>query len=269
MATAGEIAQAALKRILVQAGDAPLEADEYQDFFEAMNQYMDSLEALNIKLGYTHVDQTSDPMTVPAGAIRGIIANMAIEVSADYNATISPGLANQAKRGMQAMRRLGRVTVESKFPTNLPMGSGTERERDFRFYTLQDLALLSLNGNTRATTIGTTDVAVPVVGFWNVEVSKGLVGDIDGLIQNAGRSEVDLDVNISLKATGNSTYTFTLFKNGAEVITSVASALTSTPTDLTLAKLVTFNVGDFLQIWVEDDLATEDVTVTNAQFRVS
>ena len=37
MATVAQVAKASLQRILVQASEAPLEADEYADFIFAMN----------------------------------------------------------------------------------------------------------------------------------------------------------------------------------------------------------------------------------------
>jgi hypothetical protein len=60
MATVAQVAKASLQRILVQASEAPLEADEYQDFIFAMNNYMMSLDAQGIHLGYTEVSNLSD-----------------------------------------------------------------------------------------------------------------------------------------------------------------------------------------------------------------
>jgi hypothetical protein len=84
MATVAQVAKASLQRILVQASEAPLEPDEYQDYIFALNNYMTQLDAQGIVLGYTVVDSLGDEVTVPTGALRGIIANMAIEVAPDY-----------------------------------------------------------------------------------------------------------------------------------------------------------------------------------------
>ena len=126
MATVAQVANAALKRILVQAADAPLEADEYQDFIFALNNYMLALDAEGITLGYTEVEDLGDEVTVPTGALRGIIANMAIEVAPDYNGTISPALAQAAADGLQAMRIIGQTISASSMPSTLPIGSGNE-----------------------------------------------------------------------------------------------------------------------------------------------
>lgn len=136
MATVAQVATASLKRILVQAADAPLEADEYQDFIFALNNFMLALDAEGITLGYTEVSDLGDEVTVPAGALRGIIANMAIEVAPDYNGTVSPALVNAAAEGMQVMRIIGQTISAASYPSTLPIGSGNEGGQfaDRKFY---------------------------------------------------------------------------------------------------------------------------------------
>lgn len=126
MATVAQVAKASLQRILVQASEAPLEADEYQDFIFAMNNYMAQLDAQGISLGYTEVSDLGDEVTIPTGALRGLIANMAIEVSPDYGGVISQGLIAAAQQGLQSMRILGQRIQTSKNPSTLPLGSGNE-----------------------------------------------------------------------------------------------------------------------------------------------
>ena len=41
MATAGDVIKGALKRIMVQAEDAPLEASDYADGLDYLNGFMD------------------------------------------------------------------------------------------------------------------------------------------------------------------------------------------------------------------------------------
>jgi hypothetical protein len=137
MATVAQVANAALKRILVQAADAPLEADEYQDFIFALNNYMLALDAEGITLGFTEVSDLGDEVTIPTGALRGVIANMAIEVAPDYNGTISPALVTAAAQGLQAMRIIGQTISPTSYPSTLPIGSGNEGANTFntsRFY---------------------------------------------------------------------------------------------------------------------------------------
>ena len=128
MATVAQVAKAALQRILVQASEAALEPDEYQDFIFAMNNYMAQLDAQGISLGYTEVSDLGDTVTIPTGALRGLIANMAIEVSPDYGGVVSDGLVLAARQGLQTMRTIGQRIRASALPSTLPLGSGNEDE---------------------------------------------------------------------------------------------------------------------------------------------
>lgn len=128
MATVAQVAKAALQRILVQASEAPLEPDEYQDFIFAMNNYMAQLDAQGVSLGYTEVSDLGDTVTIPAGALRGLIANMAIEVAPDYGGVVSEALVLAARQGLQTMRTIGQIITASALPSTLPLGSGNEDE---------------------------------------------------------------------------------------------------------------------------------------------
>ena len=87
---------------------------------------MTSLAASGINLGYTVVSNLSDTVTIPVGALRGLIANMAVEVAPDYSAPISEALALAAREGLTAMRMLGQTMAGSRYPSTLPVGSGNE-----------------------------------------------------------------------------------------------------------------------------------------------
>ena len=124
MAKVAQVAKAALQRILVQASESPLEASEYQDFIFSMNNFMLDLDARGVSLGYTEVSDLGDDVTIPTGALRGLIANMAIEVAPDYGGEISQGLALAASAGMKTMIRLGNIITQTEYPATLPRGSG-------------------------------------------------------------------------------------------------------------------------------------------------
>lgn len=126
MATVEQVAKAALNRIMVQGSEAPLEADEYQDFIFAMNNFMAQLAAQGINLGYTEVDSIQDEVTIPTGALRGLIANMALEVAPDYGGVVTAELQLAAANGAQTMRLLGQHIKPSRYPSTLPIGSGNE-----------------------------------------------------------------------------------------------------------------------------------------------
>ena len=127
MATAAQVIKASLQRILVQASEAELEADEYQDAIFALNNMMLDWDASGLNLGFTEVSSLADDITVPTGALRGIIANLAIEVAPDYNGQITEGLANAASEGLKTIRKIAVGIPVSKFPCTLPIGSGNSQ----------------------------------------------------------------------------------------------------------------------------------------------
>jgi hypothetical protein len=124
MATVAQVAKASLQRILVQKSEADLEPDEYQDYIFALNNWMLALEAEGVSLGFTEVSDLGDVLTVPAGALRGIIANMAIEVAPDYGGNVTAALQQAAMDGMRVMRLIGQSVPTSNYPCTLPTGSG-------------------------------------------------------------------------------------------------------------------------------------------------
>ena len=126
MATAGQIIESALKRILVQPSEAPIEPDEYQDGIDALNRMMLALDADGVQLGFTEVTSTASVVTTPIGALRGIIANLAIELSPDFGGQVTQELRDIAKAGLVTMRKLGTTVTASALPSTLPRGSGNE-----------------------------------------------------------------------------------------------------------------------------------------------
>lgn len=124
--TAAQVLKASLQSILVQASEAPLEADEYQDTIFAMNNFMFDLAANGVNLGYTEVSDLADEITIPTGALRGLIANVAIEMAPEFGGVISEALAVRATSGIKTMRHLGLTLGPSAYPYTLPRGSGNE-----------------------------------------------------------------------------------------------------------------------------------------------
>lgn len=163
MATAAQVIKAALQRILVQGSDAPLEADEYQDAVFALNNMMLAWDAEGIALGFTEITDLGDEVTVPNGALRGVIANLAVEVAPDYNGVISQGLAIAADEGLKVCRLVGQSITASAYPETLPIGSGNEdaslRARNWHFYEDSEAEILGETSGTVGLESGTEDAA--------------------------------------------------------------------------------------------------------------
>jgi hypothetical protein len=75
METAGTLIVDSLQDLVVQAAEADLEQSEIQAALRYMNRYMFRLAAGGVNLGFTEVSSTSDPITIPLGALDGLRAN--------------------------------------------------------------------------------------------------------------------------------------------------------------------------------------------------
>lgn len=126
MATVAQVSKASLQKILVQGSEAPLEADELQDFIFTMNNFMTDLDANGVALGYTVVSNLGDEVTIPTGALRGLIYNMAKEMAPEFDAQVTPAIVSIAAAGLETMRKLGQNIPTSFYPGTLPVGSGNE-----------------------------------------------------------------------------------------------------------------------------------------------
>jgi hypothetical protein len=161
MATAAQVIKASLQRILAQASEADLEPDEYQDAIFALNNYMLDLDASGVTLGFTEINNLGEEVTVPPGALRGIIANLAIEVAPDYNGQITPGLTRAASDGLRTMRKLGVGTPITSLPCTLPIGSGNDygNLRISPFYQCSEAEILAETTGSISLESGTNEAA--------------------------------------------------------------------------------------------------------------
>jgi len=269
--TAGRVIERALKRILVGAADASPEADEYADALDDLNDMMAALESRGIRLGYTVVDNVSDTVTVPTGAVHGIIANLAVMVAPDYHAAVSPSLAQQAKEGMDVLRELGSAKIRTQYPSTLPRGAGNwdtyQYSGDALFYGNAVFGILSMSGNTLATDVTAADTPVLVAGEWTHVDGVGMRTDVAGRIQSLQDADVSVTATITLSATGTGAYTFRLMHNGVSIDTATET-LSATPATVTISKAVTLAPRDYLEIYVEGDGHMVDPTIADAQFEV-
>lgn len=122
--TVEQVIRPALQELMAQGSETPLEADEYRDCILKLNMWMADLEARGVDLGYTPVDSLSDIVTVPDGAIFGIVSNLAILMAPQFGAMPSNELYRSAKRGMNTIYKLGQVIIDTEYPETLPRGSG-------------------------------------------------------------------------------------------------------------------------------------------------
>jgi len=126
MATVDQVANSSFNWILERDAVIPVTDAEIDDFVFSMNNYMLGLDAENVTLGYTVVTGRNDEVTVPAGALRGVVANMAVEIAPSYDAIVTPRLDKIAMDSLKQMRILGQTIGDTHYPSTLPIGSGNE-----------------------------------------------------------------------------------------------------------------------------------------------
>ena len=143
METAQVVVGDILQEILVQASEQPVEAVNFQFVVRYMNRYMAQL-AVTIPLGYTTVTSPTDLITIPDGAINGLIFNVALKVLNSFDIDVGPTLGMNAEDGLKAMRKLSRNLVSTKHPSTLPIGSGNETSfNSTHFYGGEETTILT------------------------------------------------------------------------------------------------------------------------------
>lgn len=136
--TAGSVIKDALGEIIVLGAEAPIEQADAQAGIRYLNRMMAAFDGDGIDLGYTEVSSLGDVITVPAGAIDGMVAQLAVRLHAQFSGIdpLSQDLIARAISGKNTMRNLTITIGASEYPDTLPIGSGNEWDgsRDARFY---------------------------------------------------------------------------------------------------------------------------------------
>ena len=132
--TAGDIIKDALFEITVLGAEAPVEPTDAQGAIRYLNRMMAAFDADGIPLGYTEVSSFADLMTVPAGAIAGMVAQLAVMLWDQFSeGQPAPStLLARALSGKNTMRNLAVTIGSTEYPSTLPIGSGNEGDGTFR-----------------------------------------------------------------------------------------------------------------------------------------
>lgn len=147
--TAQELFGDSLQAILVQASEQPIQPVDFQTAKRYANRMMATFAANGISLGYTTIVNPTDLVTIPDGAIEGLLFNLAKRLLATYDFPLTAELAENAREGLSAMRKLAITIVPTKFPCTLPIGSGNEGDNTFntdRFFPCPEDAVLTEQG---------------------------------------------------------------------------------------------------------------------------
>ena len=204
-----------------------------------------------------------------SGVITSISANGGVKIQQNFTAdtTGEPILRN--------------VTDDTPDIVSLVAGDGITIARTNNYLTISETAntvldgLLSIQGNSTATTIAGAGDAVLVAGTWVVEKSGIGAGTTGGRITYTGSSsqQVKIDASISVKAASASGQNASLYvaKNG----TIVTASRVNTEVDATVEKNInvawieTAGQNDYFELFVANESGTDDLVVTNGSFRTS
>lgn len=151
METAQSIINDALQEIIVLAAEQPIQPTDFQTARRYLNRMMASLDAQGISLGYTNVTEPTDLVTVPDGALEGVVFNLAKRLLATYDLPLTPELDRNAREGLKAMRNIAVDVEPSIFPCTLPIGSGNEHDQTFdqyHFYPCEEDEVLTEQGGS-------------------------------------------------------------------------------------------------------------------------
>ena len=270
--TAGYVINKALLLTMVQGADSAWESDEYEDALDALNDYMASLEGQGIRLGYRRVCNISDIVTVSDGAIRGIIASLAIELSSQFGSTVSPALFKQAKEGMRAIRREAIRSGVTRYPNTLPRGSGSEGWYGSGFshyYNSSPFATISMSANRRETEISVAAGAEKAQGIWQTLRFSGLEVDVSGRIRNTGpRVSVPVNAQFTLSSPSEILTGLVGFSKNGWMDIYVTTPINVTPVSVTLAGTITLESGEFLDVVVANAETTVNITLSDAVVRL-
>ena len=93
METANSVILDALQLLIVQADEAPIEPSVAQTAIRHLNRMMYRFDAEGISLGFNVIENLGDTVTVPIGALDGMVYNLAIAMAPHFDDPISLDIA--------------------------------------------------------------------------------------------------------------------------------------------------------------------------------
>jgi hypothetical protein len=134
-------------------------------------------------------------------------------------------------------------------------------------------ALIYMQGNATNTVITTSDVPVLIAGTWSSEAASGFTTTAAGRITYTGQSKVfKIDAHACLQsASGSPDASIKIAKNGTAIAGSkIGNRLSNNhPANLATCWEFPMVAGDYVELFVENNTNTTDITVTSAIIRVS
>lgn len=135
--------------------------------------------------------------------------------------------------------------------------------------------LLSMQGNATASVIAATGTPVIVAGTWVVSGVSGMSGTTNGRLTYNEEKPVSLPITASVTAIpvsgSNQAISIYIALNGSVITASrMQATITSTAAqNITATWQLTFEEGDYIEVFVQNETATNNVTITRAVLRVN
>lgn len=135
-------------------------------------------------------------------------------------------------------------------------------------------AIVTMQGNTTATTIGSASAAVLAAGVWAGGTVGNFTASTGGRLTYTGAetANITIDASITLKravGTGEIDVAAIIYKNGIAVTASkrVTSCTDSASSSVSLPYIVEMAQNDYIELYVANEETADDITVTDATFR--
>jgi len=171
-------------------------------------------------------------------------------------------------------------TVASPIIASLRGGAGISVAKASNIITITNTGpfpygITTMQGNTTATTISVAGTPVLAAGTWVVGAADTFTPSTGGRLTYTGADDyvatIDASVTI-LRAvgTGEIDVTARIYKNGATVAASevLATCSDTLKANLTLPYKLSLSQNDYIEIYVTNEDGTDNITVTDAIFRV-
>ncbi len=270
-----KIIKDAMSKINMYPDEASIPASEAEHIKRALNFMMADWETKGWKLGFTEIDSTSEPVTVPNGALKAIIYNLAAEISPDYNeGEVSMQVGRIAKASLNTIRRMTVKLPVVALPDTLPIGSGNYDGIAYtdNYYGLGDpLLLVSNTGLT--VTIATADTPVVIGSNWSDDSSNLFTVTAAGRATYTGKYRaIEIQASIFAEvASGTDDLTFYIARNGVPYENSAVTVSSTAGTDKEIKLVHTLQLwkDDYIELWGKNNDTTENITINSAKYRTT
>jgi len=140
MTTAAQIVNAAAEDLEVKTAEMPLEAADFQVFFDRMNDMLLEWADIGLTPAFTEVFNGSDTVSIEPNARAAVKSNLAIRCASAFQKQVTMALAETASSSLSRLEA-STAFIDVQFPGTLPLGSGNDCPSSYlddRFFQTQN-----------------------------------------------------------------------------------------------------------------------------------